>query len=79
MALNLLTRATEGATLGLDAGRNVIVLSLCRNGAELDGPGFLGLLQGFVQTAERLRQELADLPDDEAAACRMAMPFNMLA
>jgi hypothetical protein len=62
MGLNLYTRATGGATLGFDADRQTVVLSLARDALGLDETAFLTVLMQFVETALELRQALLGGP-----------------
>ncbi|QEI07652.1 hypothetical protein FXN63_18765 [Pigmentiphaga aceris] len=61
LALNLFTRATQGATLGLDRGSDSLILSLSRDIASLDHTGFATLLAAFAETAEDLQARLNEV------------------
>lgn len=70
MALNLFCSGTEGATLGLDAGTDTLVLYLGRPLDGLTGNDLASLFGEFVSLARRLRDELqqsgAETPEPEA-------------
>lgn len=77
MALNLHTRQTEGATLGLDRRSDALVLSIMRDGASLDDKEFGGALAAFGETAQRLRNQLRSSSDtrEEPAHSLHPSPF----
>jgi hypothetical protein len=68
LALNLFTRRTDGATIGLDRRGDALVLSIMRPVATLDREAFATLLAGFAETAARLRDALRGAALPAAAA-----------
>jgi hypothetical protein len=70
LALNLFTRATEGATLGLDRGSDTLILSISRDVTSLDHASFAGLLAGFAETIDGLQDRLSQLGAPTASEAR---------
>lgn len=70
LVLNLFTRATEGATLGLDRKSDTLVLSMARDISFLTREAFAALLGSFAEAAERLQGRLATLATPASGLAR---------
>jgi hypothetical protein len=79
LALNLFTRGTDGATLGLDRASDALILSVSRDITTLTHEDFAGLLTGFAEIAETLQTRFAEFgapaPAPAAASTAGPAPF----
>ncbi len=72
LALNLLTRATGGATIGLDRRSDTLVLSVSKDIPALTHEDFAALLADFAETAQDVQTRLGG---QDAAAPETAPAF----
>jgi hypothetical protein len=71
MQLNLHKIATGGATIGLDADRDMLVLAIMRSVEELDAERLIMPLEAFTRVAPELRAALRqseEVPESAGAA-----------